>query len=210
MSLRDDIVAQQPVLDRLGEFIFLSNHKVASTSINRNALKERALVMKDDKKVYQQACSKLTDRGLHRVFKFTVVRNPWDRVVSAWAYLRTISEVSDIHPSMSFEQFIDHIRNFESNPKVSARTRKHIDHQHPKILGPDGLLLVDFIGRLERIRKDWETIAQRIGNIPHQLPKANQSVRATAAKYYNDHTCEVVARLYQKDIVLLGYKGPTK
>ena len=69
----------------------------------------------------------------------------------------------------------------------------------------DGNLLVDFIGRFERIDADFQTICSRLG-IYSSLPKLNVSKINPYQQYYNEETKELVRRAFELDISFFGYE----
>ncbi|KKK98116.1 hypothetical protein LCGC14_2645950, partial [marine sediment metagenome] len=77
--LIEHLKEQRPVLDKQNEFMFFSNNKVAQTSVNRRLLKLRSIVYKDDHQKYESHFQDAVGK-LDSIYKFTIVRNPWDRV----------------------------------------------------------------------------------------------------------------------------------
>jgi len=139
-----------------------------------------------------------------QLFKFTFVRNPWDLQVSSWHHLRRVPAA----PTDQFDTFEDFLR-YKFDPdrpfvyffEASRQLQSHyiVDH--------DGRVLVDFIGRFERLHMDFEE-ASRLGGIPQiQLPHKRHSKerKKDYRTYYDDTTAELVARHYAKDIRLFGY-----
>ena len=126
------------------------------------------------------------------LFTFSFVRNPWDRVVSAYEYLnRSIS--------ISFKDFI--FSDFV-NPDV----KWHYGITQFDIIGDgDSTPLVDFIGRFERLQEDFNRVCKIIGIRPVLLPYKNKSIHKHYSEYYDDTLKEVVDKLYYKDIKIFSY-----
>jgi hypothetical protein len=83
-----------------------------------------------------------------------------------------------------------------------------IERQTDYLIDLHGAVVVDFIGRYERLGEDFVTACERIGIAPRALPHER---RATDRKkdyrsYYSDETAELVARHFARDIELLGYR----
>ncbi len=130
-------------------------------------------------------------------FKFGFVRNPWDRVVSLYER----NEAVQMKEQMTFEQFVDWIEYASATCVHSSPHRQQLDW----FVSPDGEILVDFIGRFERLEEDWATVAEKIGvspSLPHR--KANPRARPYT-DYYNERTREVIARKFQVDIERFAY-----
>jgi len=147
-------------------------------------------------------------------FKFSFVRNPWDRLVSWW------SNIQDQRPA--FEQGI-HLNKFQTYVLQHAFTftdflencdeeildndgskwifRNQIDYLCDK----DGDQMVDFIGRFESLQHDFSIITQETMGKVFNLPIVNQSKRSKYSEYYNSKTVDLVGLKYQKDIQTFGY-----
>lgn len=66
-------------------------------------------------------------------------------------------------------------------------------------------LVVDFIGRLERGARDWETVIHRSG-IPLEVPHLHKSDAPTnLPELVNAETLETFHRIYRRDFDVLGY-----
>jgi hypothetical protein len=133
--------------------------------------------------------------------KFAFVRNPWDRLVSRHAYLLRKTE-------HGHSREVNDLGGFDAYLRWElARTGKKggMRHQADYILGPDGRLIVDFLGYFERLEDDFAEICRRIG-IPASLPPPKTGKpRRDYRSFYNDETRELVAKAYARDIDLLGY-----
>ena len=194
--LTEHLKEQRPVLDKQNEFMFFSNNKVAQTSVNRRLLKLRSIVYKDDHQKYeshfQDAVSKLDS-----IYKFTIVRKPWDRVVSAFSYLKARRRLD--FRSMSFEHFVLKVLS-KHGPALDA----HFAPQYSKSFH-DGEQFVDFIGRLENIKNDWSVIAKQI-SAPPAIPHVNKSKHDNYTSYYDETTRQVVGEIYKDDVEAFGYE----
>ena len=181
------------ILDHRDRFVFFPNSKVAQRSIVRHLLAERAIVRKDDPRAWEARFARIDDAALARTFTFTIVRNPFDRVVSAFFYLR------DRCGGYAFDRFV---------VDVLAREGPAFDpHFEPQADGllHDGRLLVEYVGRFETLAASWREIAARI-DAPATLPHVGRSRRAAAyAGYYTPEARRVVESLYRDDLARFGY-----
>ena len=144
-----------------------------------------------------------------RFFKFTTVRNPWDRLVSCYedkiirkeptaqnrksAKLRWRLNIQ----KPSFKEFLEIITKSEN-----IHLDNHWNTYHNTILFDD----VDFIGRMENIQEDFNTICDKIGIPKLELPHRNKTDHKHYTEYYDDESIDMVAKTYKKDIEYLGYK----
>jgi hypothetical protein len=142
-----------------------------------------------------------------RCFKFTFVRNPWDRLVSAFFFLKK----SDLERNRRFaRRNLSAYNDFESFVRQWL-TRKSIwgfTHFLPQyhFICIDKRLGVDFVGFYENLAEDFAIIAKKIDR-PTALGDENRlGGRAKDYRqYYDDETRNIVAEVYAEDIALLGY-----
>jgi hypothetical protein len=140
-------------------------------------------------------------------FKFTFVRNPWDRLVSAFFFMKKCDvernqRFARRHLS-AFNDFDSFVRQWVTRKNVWSFT--HFIPQHHFIC-IDQRLGVDFVGFYENLPEDFATVAEKIGR-PTKLRDENRlGGRAKDYRqYYNDETRDIVAKAYAEDIALLGY-----
>jgi hypothetical protein len=131
-----------------------------------------------------------------RFFKFAFVRNPFDRFVSYCAFITRVEGQFEREPK-------EVMRHFIANPPW-----RHIlfQPQHSFIVGADGALVTDYVGRVEEMQKSYDKICERIGIPATPLEKVNTSRRESYQDYYDQDLIDGVARLYQKDLELFGYE----
>lgn len=140
-------------------------------------------------------------------YKFSFVRNPFDRLVSSYFYFQrggyTNSEknwwnnkTKEIH---DFNDFVQKWLIPNSN------TKDHFYPQYQYIYDKNMNLKVDFLGRFERLEDDFEIVKKKLG-INTKLISENKSERLTDYRYYYN-TCskKIVEKLYEKDLYLLKY-----
>ena len=134
-------------------------------------------------------------------YKFAFVRNPWDRVVSQFAYMQQRPDLMDYVGMSQETEFKAYLELIQQKEHVQWMP------QHRFLLDEDGTLLVDQIGRIESLKTDFSSILAKLNlNKSAQLTHANRSDRQPIEKYYNDReTLEIVANIYSEDIKLFGY-----
>lgn len=137
-------------------------------------------------------------------FKFCFVRNPWDRLVSAYHYLRKGHPTSPIaHTLMRGASFAEFVTETLRSPAVAREL--HIRPQCSFVVDSRGELVVDFVGRFEHLERDFETVARRLGQA-RKLEAHNQSLHQDYESYYDDQTQKIVADFYRQDIELFNYR----
>lgn len=129
-------------------------------------------------------------------FKFAFVRNPMDKLISAY----------------------DGNRNGETENKTLEELCFLLLHNpfyflyhgfHPQshyVSNPDEL---DFIGRFENLEKDWAKLCQLIHfNMPLRHSNRSKIRLESLDQYYTPQVCASVAKVYKKDFALFGYDYP--
>ncbi|HEX7761894.1 MAG TPA: sulfotransferase family 2 domain-containing protein [Caulobacteraceae bacterium] len=145
-----------------------------------------------------------------RALKFTVVRNPWDRLVSAYHYGLTTSLESErrwADPNLGqfpdFNAFVRALRR----PAFRAEVLGHLTFtpQHHFLCHPLGGLRVDRVCRFERLWEGMLDVGRAIGVQPHAI-RINASAHRAYPSYYTRETRDIAAALYRRDIKLFGYR----
>ncbi|PSJ17036.1 sulfotransferase family 2 domain-containing protein [Nitrosomonas supralitoralis] len=140
-------------------------------------------------------------------FKFAFVRNPWDRLVSAYVFLKKggLDEQDKIWAREHLDKF-DNFQSFVMHGLTSSDIYcgLHFIPQCEYVVNKDNEIDVDFIGRFETLESDFEILAKRLG-VSANLSKINHSQKGDYRSYYNDASAEVVAKLYSRDIELFDY-----
>lgn len=150
-----------------------------------------------------------------RLFKFSFVRNPWERIVSEYRYRNYFHHRS----------FRDFLRYRLPAPGWDDRYR-HIMPQYDMLHDQDGKLLVDFLGRFETLAQDFARVCKQLGmdcsELPHRNPsdKRSRNLKRTLRnwlyfngenskenylEFYDDETASIVGKLYQKDLEAFDY-----
>lgn len=190
-------------LDRDDKVLFCANYKVASISVNQKVLGwKRGIRSKKGKMRYARKLLSYTREDLAKLFKFTIVRNPFPRIVSAYHYLQ---EHKMISRGIDFEDFVRRLRDLDLKfPHYTDRVRAHCSLQYPRAYFK-GEKFVDFVAKLENIKEDWKIVAPHIGS--ERLPHANKGARKKKdyRLYYNNETISIMNDIYGKDLKKFGY-----
>jgi len=133
-------------------------------------------------------------------WKFAVVRNPWDLVVSTYFYQRKRVLESPDAATDDLSQVVARCSTFAAFARIYPALRSDMSSL---LDTPDGGTM-DFIARLEDLDRDMETIARRL-EIPAALPSENRSEHASYREYYDDETRAIVAGHFARDIARFGY-----
>ncbi len=152
-------------------------------------------------------------------FKFSCVRNPWDRLVSCYkSKIKSDPGYNDIHfqngiikgfvkynlfkAGMPFEDFVEAVLEIPD-----SESDFHFRSQHNFIFGDNETLLVDFLARFENLKHDYFQLSKTLGVSLPELPKLNtSSSKHYSSFYHNGKVVKKVSYRYAKDIELLNYK----
>lgn len=147
-----------------------------------------------------------------RYFKFTFVRNPWDRAVSAYTYLcRGGSPASrDDQYWAAFINRFDSFDDFVCNWMSEENIRRNALFTPQVIFLKDifGQVSMDFIGHFENIEEDFKTLATKL-HTTASLPHLNQSQTQNYQNFYTSRSREIIERLYSEDIETFNYNFQT-
>jgi hypothetical protein len=205
-KLKEHIIQQKPSIDIYKNFMFFSNAKVAQRSIMWNLLSNRIIIAVRGYKNYKVFMDSHSNDDIDQIFKFSIVRNPWDRTVSAFHYLKQTWQKKPSKRNLTIidknETFKDFVKNKLAVEGVEINP--HFRHQYPNV-EYNKKIFVDFIGRFENLQNDWNKIAAII-DAPEKLPHNNSSKHNHYRTYYDDETVKTVQKIYSRDIKLLKYK----
>ena len=133
------------------------------------------------------------------VFKFSFVRNPWDKAVSQFIYMRKRRDLRELVGMRHDSTFKDYLMRIE---KV-----RHVQWygQWEFLLDDNGDLLVDCVGRFESFDKDVQSVLSRLGIVCDAVPHEFKGDRLHYETYYDQESLEIVGHRYRRDIERFGY-----
>lgn len=224
-------------------YVFINNPKVASTSILRllqqNECLETANLMKCPHTRHESPLLKLSDLDFDdqvqylysdNVFKFSFVRNPFTRILSAYKskidrlsrrfkfnperpfnyppkgqIIRAlcgvaIDEQSDFNMKISFHEFLEVVCS-QNEYEMDC----HWKTQH-KVLCVDHLDY-NFIGRFETLNQDINLVSDKLGfSSDYAFGVSNETgSSALLDQYFTPDLVKMVVDKYQRDFEIFGY-----
>ncbi len=133
------------------------------------------------------------------LFVFTLVRNPWDRMVSYHAWAR---EQCFDHPVVTLAKSMD-FRDFLNDAGVQSSIKGSPAARY--VSGPDGSNFCNAFVRLEYLEQDLAPLERHLG-FKLMLPHVNASDRpANYRAAYDEETRDIVTRIAAEDIAKFGY-----
>jgi hypothetical protein len=129
---------------------------------------------------------------------FSFTRNPWDKFVSGWLYCPQTRGVS----------LRDLLRNMPT-PSSDPHAYAHVARtQENVLLGPDGTVIVDMLGRFERLQEDLDLVCDALGTPRKPLPHLNRTPnRLPYQEYFRDPVDrDLFLRHFSKDVEVFEYE----
>jgi len=126
----------------------------------------------------------------YNYFKFTVERNPFEKVISLYWYLINAGFMGKIP-----------LQDFVRGPRLAMVK----DWDHYTI---DDALAVDMAGRYEALDSCLWFVADRLGLDPLWLPRAKANFRhdrRPAAEVFSENEKNIIARYFANEIKFFGY-----
>jgi hypothetical protein len=136
-------------------------------------------------------------------FKFVFVRNPWDWVVSQYYFSNFKKSRLDLFSDRIRSRDVSKVWNRMAAIRGADPDDSHM--QYVYAFTPEGVPLVDFVGRFERLQEDFDRICDRLEIPRAELPVQNTTSHKPYGKLYTRRAKALAGRLYEKDVRLLGY-----
>lgn len=143
--------------------------------------------------------SKLDPNIWENYFKFCVIRNPFEKIVSIFYFITRSNCVGENVPIQTlFEMYVPWILQtplFNDNDVYSL----------------NGNICVDDIIKYETLQEDYNRVCKKLGIDGEILPKINSQYRpktVTCKEIYTNTTKKLVSEKYSFELDYFGYKFP--
>jgi Sulfotransferase family len=133
--------------------------------------------------------SALGETQFGNLYRFTCVRNPWDRMVS---YYFTPTQKAEAWDRKKFRKVISRA--------VSVADYLRLDKGEADPFGN-----VDYVMRFENLADDFRTVCAALDISPIILPQYNRSNREHYSRYYDDELRALVGERFAAEIEHFGY-----
>mgnify|MGYP003626891996 CR=1 FL=1 len=175
------------------KLIFIHPPRCSGTSIEESMLNGK-LVPDSEKHLNAKQIKDIVKDEWNSYFKFSIVRNPWDRVISMYHSRHYALQGSGKYAGRSLKYFLENL----TTPKweYGLQCSDYIN------------LSLDFIIKFENRQQDIETLNNKYNlfidnNI---VARKNKGRHADYKKYYNKETIKRVSEMFSEDIKQFNYK----
>jgi len=199
------------IVSNTHNFIFIKPNKIAGTTIVNALVNAKCLTWEDVAKApggnnhqtYQELETELG--SLKSYFVFSFVRNPYERILSFYLYLKEKEipkKLNENRPLIKNEEIARSSGSFKNAIKNGFMIPSFMSY----FINNEGEINLDFIGRFENLQHDLNIICDKIKIPRQQLPHKNETDHKHYTEYYDEETKQIVAEKYAKDIEYFGYK----
>ncbi len=142
------------------------------------------------------------EKVFNSLYKFCFVRNPYDRLFSAYTFLKEGGinnqdlEFSNSHLQefASFDEFV--LKGLE---KQEIMDWVHFKPQYTFVCDENDNIVMDFVGKMETLNTDFNTVCKHL-NIESELQKLNMS--SEKKNEFSEKVKTMIKLKYQKDFNL--------
>lgn len=174
------------------KFIYMKATKTAGTSVLRGVLEPQISSIfhqKDQPEIFQNWLDNIDDKVLEDYFIFTIVRNPWDRMVSITSYF-----------DIPLDDFLNRFDYHCQDERIRIHSLPLYIYSHN-----GESQFVDSICRFESLQPDMNLVFDQINLTRTRLPHLNTSEHQHYSTYYKQDEIDLVEKLYKEDISYYGY-----
>jgi hypothetical protein len=136
----------------------------------------------------RQLRSQVGEEKWANYFKFSLVRNPWDRVVSMFSTGWWMSDDRQQDAEAEFKYFIENLAPHPNEKYASLMYSEIINEK------------LDMIIRYETLQDGFDKVCKAINREPVVLGREESRERLHYSVYYNDTTRRQVGELFKQDI----------
>jgi len=150
-----------------------------------------------NKKANPQNKVGVTKEQYQDYFKFTIVRNPWERAFS-W-YKNVIRDERHLqrHEITADIPFSEFLKKFMGKGMLRS--------QLYWLKSFDGSIPMDYIGRFESLKEDSQEIFDRLGLKGQTLPHKIKGQKVDFREFYDEESIALVGNFYKEEIDMFGY-----
>lgn len=181
----------------LDGFIFIHINKTGGSSVTK------ALNIPFEHKTAIEKIEEIGQKRWNRKLTFTIIRNPWDKVVSHYHY-RVQRNHNDLrNKPIEFKDWVKHTYGNQDTFYYDAP--KMFMPQIDWIADEKDEILVDEVIHFEYLASEFDDLLKKLG-VKRTLPHMKKSSRGNYREYYDKETIEIVRNWFDRDIKKFGYQ----
>jgi hypothetical protein len=195
-STEQDVLKQEFIKKR---FIFIHINKTAGTSISQ---------VLNINKVHLNSKEIIDIIGIEKwnnLYKFTIVRNPWDKVVSHYMHRVKKNYTNMGNGHISFKDWV----KFCYGPVKNLNYYDQIKMFQPQVewlKDNNDKINIDKIIRFENLNNDFEEVKSILGiNKISLIPHLNKTDREDYKNYYDEESLNIIYNWFIEDIKFFNY-----
>lgn len=181
-----------------GELVFIHINKNAGTSISQAI---------GQKNIYHLTAAELIKilgpQRYENAHSFTVVRNPWDRVVSHYHFRVQTNQTKLKERQISFKDWLRNTYGPNPNPIYLDKPKMFMT-QADWLKNSHGELQVKHILKFENVKSDFNDLMTNL-NLKFTLEHYNRTDHETYHNYYDAESVLWIERYFKEDIRLFNY-----
>ena len=181
-----------------GNYIFIHINKTGGTSVAEAI----GLPTKRHLQV-REVISIIGENEFKEAYVFSVVRNPWSKVVSHYKYRVKTNQSNMADNHISFKDWVKQTYGDNKNPIYYDNPRM-FDTQSEWFKDDKGNIRVSNILKFESLNSDFLRVAKFLG-IENRLPHLNATKKEPYSKFYDNQTVEIVRKWFKEDIERFNY-----
>jgi len=137
------------------------------------------------------------------MFSFSIVRNPWDKVVSHYHHRVATNQTGLGENPVSFNDWVS--RSYGDNDPYYYDQPVMFMPQLDWLTDSQGEQVVNYVGRFEQLQHHFDEICSLMGLHPLALPHIRKTEHDDYRDYYTPKAKEIIAEWFAKDIEVFGY-----
>jgi chondroitin 4-sulfotransferase 11 len=203
------------------KFLFIHIHKTAGSSIRNTLLSlPESYYLGHDHSFVKD----INIEDYENYFKFAIVRNPWERLVSWYFSILNLRSSNNFKTyitknSNNFSEFLNCTDVIWENSNMNfkkSKNNKYSKIEYYKSISFNQLdyvsdknqkIAIDYIGRFEKLNESWQEVCSNIGlNLILRKDKIGNYKRDYRSFYSDKNDIEKVRKIYFKDINYFKYE----